>query len=130
LGGHIEACDRCGQQRIAYNSCRNRHCPKCQGPATARWLEARAAELLATPYFHLVFTLPAALGPLALQNPRVLYGLLMRAASQTLLEIAADPKHLGAVMPSCALCGVNDDVYMFVSLFRALLATSARSNSA
>ena len=96
LGGHVEACDRCGQQRISYNSCRNRHCPKCQGPATARWLAARAAELLATPYFHLVFTLPAALGPLALQNPRLLYGLLMHATSQTLLEIAADPQHLGA----------------------------------
>ena len=96
LGGHVEACDRCGQQRISYNSCRNRHCPKCQGPATARWLAARAAELLATPYFHLVFTLPAALGPLALQNPRLLYGLLMQATSQTLLEIAADPQHLGA----------------------------------
>jgi hypothetical protein len=96
LGGHVEACDRCGHERIAYNSCRNRHCPKCQGPATARWLEARAAELLVTPYFHLVFTLPAALGPLALQNPRVMYGLLLRATAQTLLEVAADPKHLGA----------------------------------
>jgi Putative transposase/Transposase zinc-binding domain len=96
LGGHVEACDRCSHERIAYNSCRNRHCPKCQGPATARWLEARAAELLETPYFHLVFTLPAALGPLALQNPRLLYGLLLRAASQTLLEVAANPKHLGA----------------------------------
>ena len=96
LGGHVEACDHCGHQRISYNSCRNRHCPKCQGPATARWLEARAAELLPVPYFHLVFTLPAALGPLALQNPRLLYGLLLQATSQTLLEIAADPKHLGA----------------------------------
>ncbi|MGC1452276.1 MAG: IS91 family transposase [Candidatus Sulfotelmatobacter sp.] len=96
LGGHVEACDHCGHQRIAYNSCRNRHCPKCQGPATARWLQARAAELLETPYFHLVFTLPAALGPLALQNPRLIYGLLLRATSQTLLEVAADPKHLGA----------------------------------
>jgi hypothetical protein len=96
LGGHVEACDQCGRERISYNSCRNRHCPKCQGPATARWLEARAAELLPTPYFHLVFTLPAALGPLALQNPRLMYGLLLRATSQTLLEVAADPKHLGA----------------------------------
>jgi hypothetical protein len=96
LGGHVEACDRCGHERIAYNSCRNRHCPKCQGPATARWLEARAAELLPASYFHLVFTLPAALGPLALQNPRVIYGLLLRAVSQTLLEVAADPRHLGA----------------------------------
>jgi hypothetical protein len=96
LGGHVEACDRCGHERIAYNSCRNRHCPKCQGPATARWLEARAAELLPTPYFHLVFTLPAALGPLALHNPRVIYGLLLQAVSRTLLEVAADPRHLGA----------------------------------
>lgn len=96
LGGHVEACDQCGHQRIAYNSCRNRHCPKCQGPATARWLTARAAELLPVPYFHLVFTLPAVLGPLALQNPRVLYGLLLQAAAQTLLEVAANPRHLGA----------------------------------
>ena len=96
LGGHVEACDRCGHQRIAYNSCRNRHCPKCQGPACARWMQARAAELLPVPYFHLVFTLPRALGPLALQNPRVLYGLLFQAAAQTLLAVAANPKHLGA----------------------------------
>jgi hypothetical protein len=96
LGGHVEACDRCGHQQVAYNSCRNRHCPKCQGPATVRWLQAREAELLPVPYFHLVFTLPAALGPLALQNPRVVYGLLLQAAAQTLLEVAANPKHLGA----------------------------------
>ena len=96
LGGHVEACDRCGHQQVAYNSCRNRHCPKCQGPATVRWLNAREAELLPVPYFHLVFTLPAALGPLALQNPRVVYGLLLQAAAQTLLEVAANPKHLGA----------------------------------
>lgn len=96
LGGHVEACDRCGHQQVAYNSCRNRHCPKCQGPATARWLQAREAELLPVPYFHLVFTLPAALGPLALQNPRVVYGLLLQAAAQTLLDVAANPRHLGA----------------------------------
>lgn len=96
LGGHVEVCDRCGHKQVAYNSCRNRHCPKCQGPATARWLKAREAELLPVPYFHLVFTLPAALGPLALQNPRVVYGLLLKAAAQTLLEVAANPKHLGA----------------------------------
>lgn len=96
LGGHVEACDQCGHQQVAYNSCRNRHCPKCQGPATARWLAARAAELLPMGYFHLVFTLPAELGPLALQNPRVVYGLLMQAAAQTLLTVAANPKHLGA----------------------------------
>jgi Putative transposase/Transposase zinc-binding domain len=96
LGGHVEACDHCDHRRIAYNSCRNRHCPKCQGAACARWMQARAAELLPVPYFHLVFTLPAALSPLALQNPRLLYGLLFQAASQTLLEVAADPRHLGA----------------------------------
>ena len=96
LGGHVEACDRCGHQQVAYNSCRNRHCPKCQGPATARWLAAREAELLPVPYFHLVFTLPNALGPLTLQNPRVVYSLLLQAAAQTLLEVAANPRHLGA----------------------------------
>jgi hypothetical protein len=96
LGGHVEACNRCGYQQIAYNSCRNRHCPKCQATEAARWVEARAAELLPVEYFHVVFTLPAALGPLALQNPRVVYGLLFRAAAETLLQIAADPRHLGA----------------------------------
>jgi hypothetical protein len=96
LGGHVEACDHCDHQRIAYNSCRNRHCPKCQGPATARWLEARAAELLPVPYFHLVLTLPRSLGPVALRNPRVMYGLLLQAAAQSLLAVAADPQHLGA----------------------------------
>ena len=96
LGGHIEACDRCEHQRIAYNSCRNRHCPKCQATARAKWMEARSAELLPVPYFHMVFTLPTCLGPMALQDKRIVYGLLFRAASQALLEIAADPKHLGA----------------------------------
>jgi Putative transposase/Transposase zinc-binding domain len=96
LGGHVEACDRCGHQQIAYNSCRNRHCPKCQATAAAQWLEAQAADLLPVAYFHVVFTLPSGLGPLALQNPRVVYGLLFRAAAETLLQVAADPKHLGA----------------------------------
>jgi hypothetical protein len=96
LGGHVEECDRCGHRQIAYNSCRNRHCPKCQASAAARWMEARRAELLPVPYFHVVFTLPTVLGPIALQNPRVVYGLLFRAATETLLQIAADPKHLGA----------------------------------
>lgn len=96
LGGHVEECDQCGHQRVAYNSCRNRHCPKCQGPACARWMQARAAELLPVPYFHLVFTLPSALSPLALQNQRVVYGLLFQAAAQTLLEVAANPRFLGA----------------------------------
>jgi hypothetical protein len=96
LGGHVEACDHCGHQRVAYNSCRNRHCPKCQGSACARWMQARAAELLPVSYFHLVFTLPNALGPLALQNPRIVYGILFQAAAQTLLEVAANPRFLGA----------------------------------
>ncbi len=96
LGGHVEACDRCGHQQVAYNSCRNRHCPKCQATEAARWVEARAAELLPVAYFHVVFTLPAALGPIALQNPRVVYDLLFHAAADTLRQIAADPAHLGA----------------------------------
>jgi hypothetical protein len=96
LGGHVEGCDRCGHRQAAYNSCRNRHCPKCQATEAARWVEARAAELLPVAYFHVVFTLPAALGPIALQNPRVVYDLLFRAAADTLLRIAADPSHLGA----------------------------------
>jgi hypothetical protein len=96
LGGHVEECDQCGHQRIAYNSCRNRHCPKCQATAAAQWMEAREAELLPVDYFHVVFTLPAALAPIALQNPRVVYGLLFRAVAETLQQIAADPKHLGA----------------------------------
>ena len=96
LGGHILECLDCGHQEISYNSCGNRHCPKCQGTAAARWLETQAADLLDTPYFHVVFTLPSALGPMALHNPREVYGLLMRAAAETLLEVAANPIHLGA----------------------------------
>jgi putative transposase/transposase-like zinc-binding protein len=96
LGGHVEECNQCGHRQIAYNSCRNRHCPKCQASAAAEWMEARRAELLPVPYFHVVFTLPTVLGPIALQNPRVVYGLLFRAAAETLQQIAADPKHLGA----------------------------------
>jgi ribosomal protein L37AE/L43A len=96
LGGHVLECPKCGHQEVSYNSCGNRHCPKCQATAAARWLETQAADLLDTPYFHVVFSLPSALGPMALSNPRVVYGLLMRAAAQTLLEVAANPKHLGA----------------------------------
>ena len=96
LGGHKQRCDACGHEVISYNSCRNRHCPKCGGAARARWLAARAADLLPVPYFHVVFTLPSQLGPLALQNKRVLYSLLFRAAAATLHTIARDPKHLGA----------------------------------
>jgi hypothetical protein len=96
LGGHIEECDHCGQQRIAYNSCRNRHCPKCQALARARWMAERAKELLPVEYFHVVFTLPDDLAPLGLHNPRVVYKLLFQAAAQSMLHLAADPKHLGA----------------------------------
>jgi hypothetical protein len=96
LGGHVEECNRCGHRQVAYNSCRNRHCPKCQANAAAEWMQAREAELLPVEYFHLVFTLPATLNPIALQNPRVVYGLLFRAASETLQQVAADPDHLGA----------------------------------
>ena len=96
LGGHVPGCMECGHQEISYNSCGNRHCPKCQGTAAARWLETQAADLLDTPYFHVVLTLPGALGPIAHPNPREVYGLLMRAAAETLLEVAANPIHLGA----------------------------------
>lgn len=96
LGGHVDRCDACGFQRVSYNSCRNRHCPKCQSLAKAQWLEARLADLLPVPYFHVVFTLPEELAHLALQNKRVIYNLLFQSAAQTLLKLAADPKHLGA----------------------------------
>ena len=96
LGGHVEECDRCGAVRISYNSCRNRHCPKCQGLAAERWIEERKQDLLPVPYFHVVFTLPEELRPLALRNQKVVYNLLFKAASETLLELASDPKHLGA----------------------------------
>jgi hypothetical protein len=96
LGGHRDQCLRCGHQAISYNSCRNRHCPKCQGNARAKWLAARSAELLPVPYFHVVFTLPHELSSLVLQNKRLLYDLLFRTSAATLLEVARDPKHLGA----------------------------------
>ena len=96
LGGHVEHCEDCDHGRIAYNSCRNRHCPKCQSAAAQRWLEARQAELLPLAYYHAVFTLPAQIGDIAFQNKAVVYGILFKATSQTLLTIAADPKHLGA----------------------------------
>jgi hypothetical protein len=95
-GGHLDKCVRCGHQAISYNSCRSRHCPKCQGNARAKWLAARSAELLPVPYFHIVFTLPHELSALALQNKRLLYDLLFRTSAASLLELAHDPKHLGA----------------------------------
>jgi hypothetical protein len=96
LGGHAEYCGNCGLVRIAYNSCRNRHCPKCQGLARAAWLADRQAELLPVPYFHVVFTVPAAVAAIAFQNKATVYAILFRAAAETLRTIAADPRHLGA----------------------------------
>jgi Putative transposase/Transposase zinc-binding domain len=96
LGGHTESCSACGFIRCAYNSCRNRHCPKCQGQARAEWLAARQAELLPVPYFHVVFTLPAPVAEIAFQNKDTVYAMLFRTAAETLRKIAADPKHLGA----------------------------------
>ena len=96
LGGHVEQCGDCGHQRISFNSCRNRNCPKCQGLARAKWLEDRQAELLDVPYFHVVFTVPAEIEVIAFQNQSVVYDILFRAAAETLRVIAADPRHLGA----------------------------------
>lgn len=96
MGGHVDVCPNCGHLTCAYNSCRNRHCPKCLGSARWRWTAEREAELLPVPYFHVVFTLPHQLAPLALANQRVVYGLLFRAAAETLSQVAAEPKHLGA----------------------------------
>lgn len=96
MGGHVKECDECGHCRVFYNSCRNRHCPGCQAGARAAWFDAREAELLPVPYFHVVFTLPQELANVGLQNKRLIYGILFRAASDTLLEVAANPKHLGA----------------------------------
>src|SRR2546423_828474 len=96
LGGHVARCEDCSHTLIAYNSCRNRHCPKCQGAAAKEWLAEREAELLPVPYFHVVYTLPAALRDIAYQNKAVVYDLLFKASAETTLTIAADPKHLGA----------------------------------
>ena len=96
LGGHVERCEKCAHTVIAYNSCRNRHCPKCQAAAAQEWLAEREAELLPVPYYHVVFTLPARIADIAYQNKAVIYDLLFKASSETMLTIAADPKHLGA----------------------------------
>jgi hypothetical protein len=96
LGGHVERCEDCAHTRIAYNSCRNRHCPKCQGAAAKQWLAEREAELLPAPYYHVVFTLPAAIADIAYYNKAAIYDLLFKASAETLITIAADPKHLGA----------------------------------
>ena len=96
LGGHVDVCDSCGHERISYNSCRNRHCPKCQGLAKEQWLRERERDLLNIGYFHVVFTVPDSLNPIALQNQKVFYSLLFKAASETLAELSRDPKYLGA----------------------------------
>jgi hypothetical protein len=96
LGGHLDRCPACGHEANSYNSCRNRHCPKCQAQARQRWLDARQQELLGVPYFHVVFTLPQELNPLCERHPELLYDLLFRASADAMLEVAADPKHLGA----------------------------------
>jgi hypothetical protein len=103
LGGHLYVCDHCGVELAAYNSCGDRHCPSCLGQRSAAWLEARAAELLPVPYFHVVFTVPSEIAALALGNKKVVYSILFRAASETLLEIGADPRHLGATLGFLAI---------------------------
>jgi hypothetical protein len=96
LGGHVARCEDCAHTTIAYNSCRNRHCPKCQGAAAKQWLAEREADLLPVPYYHVVFTLPAAISAIAYQNKAVIYDILFKPSAETLITIAADPKHLGA----------------------------------
>jgi hypothetical protein len=96
LGGHVSRCENCAHEVIAYNSCRDRHCPKCQGAAAKKWLADRQAELLPVPYYHLVFTLPASIGDIAYQNKAMIYDILFKASAETMITIAADPKHLGA----------------------------------
>ncbi len=96
LGGHVARCEKCAHEHVAYNSCRNRHCPKCQGAAAREWLAAREAELLPVPYFHIVFTVPAQIADIAYYNKAVVYDILFKATAETLMTIAADPKHLGA----------------------------------
>ena len=103
LGGHVEACDDCGTTRIAYNSCRNRHCPKCQGPARAKWLTDRQAELLPVPYFHVVFTLPAPIAAIAFQNKAAIYAILFKAAIEAMTTLAANPRRLGAEIGGLAV---------------------------
>ena len=137
LGGHRDACPRCGYQAISYNSCRNRHCPKCQAQARERWLAARERELLDTSYFHVVFTVPHELNVLALENPRLFYDLLFTASAQTLLEIASDPKHLGAEIGVIASCTPGDRTCSCIPTFtvsfppagsrRIIVAGSARA---
>jgi hypothetical protein len=128
LGGHVERCGDCGHQRIAYDSCRNRNCPKCQGLARAQWLADRQAELLDVPYFHVVFTVPAEIEVIACQNQTVVYDILFRAASETLHKIAADPRHLGAGLASSPYCTRGDKICyttrIFIFSFPAVVSRS------
>ena len=96
LGGHVEQCEDCGSIRVSFNSCRDRHCPKCQGLARLQWLDERRAELLPVPYFHIVFTMPAPVAAIALQNKAVVYDILFKAAAEAIHRLGADPRHLGA----------------------------------
>ena len=119
LGGHIDECTRCGHRAtISYNSCRNRHCPKCQTGARQHWIEARRSELLPAPYVHVVFTLPPQRAPLALQNKKVIYGLLLRASAETLLEVARNPRHLGAEIgfSACCIPGIRSSSFILMSI--------------
>jgi hypothetical protein len=123
LGGHVERCDDCGHQRVSFNSCRDRSCPKCQGLARAQWLEDRQAELLEVPYFHVVFTVPQEIEAIAFENQTVVYDILFQAASETLHTIAADPKHLGAEIGFLGVLTpggrISNITRTFIFLFRA-----------
>src|SRR5712675_2296129 len=120
LGGHVLRCDDCAHTQIAYNSCRNRHCPKCQGAAAREWLAEREAELLPVPYFHIVFSLPAQIADIAYQNKAAIYDILFKASAETLITIAADPKHLGARWIACRP-GFFLPVRVLSRLFRRLV---------
>ena len=109
LGGHLLQCQACEHTQVAYNSCRNRHCPKCHAAARAEWLQARERELLDVPYFHVVFTLPPRIAAIAYQNKAVIYGLLFKASAETLQTIAADPKRLGAKNVICLYRRTRDE---------------------
>jgi hypothetical protein len=126
LGGHLEQCDHCAHRRNAYNSCSDRHCPKCQSLARAQWLEDRQAELSNTQYFHVVFTLPQQIAAVAYQNKKELYGILFKATAETLLAIAADPKHLGAEI-GFSLYSILGDLTCFIILIYTVSFPAAGS---
>ncbi len=120
LGGHVDQCSRCDYQAISYNSCRNRHCMKCQAQARERWITAREREVLEIPYFHVVFTLPHELNALCHQNARLLYDLLFRASAATMLEVAANPKRLGAQIGFISILHTWVKTYCFILISTAL----------